>query len=233
MELRHERGDRSQQLPQRRVQGIGPGISRRRQLPLRGELPQRHGGCLRQELRSASRSVRGAFVDSTIPSGFAPFNVVNVGNGKLAVTYAKQDAAKHDDVAGPGNGYVTIYDTSGNLMSRLAHTPYLNSPWAVVVAPASGFGGFGGDYSGWTVRQRRDRGLHSQPAISSDCCLIPPPCSCRLTVCGDWDSATACGRVPRPRSVLHRRIFDEAHGIFGSITCCSTGPLTHVSIIKK
>src|SRR5271157_1753595 len=75
-----------------------------------------------------------SFVDSTIPSGFAPFNVANIGGGKLAVTYAKQDAAKHDDVRGPGNGYITIFDTSGNILSRLPHPPYLNSPWAVVVA---------------------------------------------------------------------------------------------------
>ena len=46
-----------------------------------------------------------AFVDSTIPAGYAPFNVQLIGTNKLAVTYAKQDAAKHDDVPGPGNGY--------------------------------------------------------------------------------------------------------------------------------
>src|SRR5271165_2348590 len=61
----------------------------------------------------------GSFVDSTIPAGFAPFNVANFGSGKLAVTYAKQDADKHDDVRGPGNGYVTIFDTSGTILSRL------------------------------------------------------------------------------------------------------------------
>ena len=42
-----------------------------------------------------------AFVDSTIPSGFAPFGIQLVGNS-LIVTYAKQDAEKHDDVAGTG-----------------------------------------------------------------------------------------------------------------------------------
>ncbi len=60
------------------------------------------------------------------------------------MTYAKQDAAKHDDVPGPGNGYVDIYDTEGNLQLRLAHTLYLNAPWGVVQAPAS-FSGFGND----------------------------------------------------------------------------------------
>jgi uncharacterized protein (TIGR03118 family) len=85
-----------------------------------------------------------AFVDSSIPSGYAPFNVQLIGTTKLAVTYAKQDAAKHDDVAGPGNGYVDIYDTEGNLQFRLTHNLFLNSPWAVVLAPQS-FSGFSGD----------------------------------------------------------------------------------------
>ena len=56
-----------------------------------------------------------AFVDCSIPSGYAPFNVQLIPGNKLVVTYAKQDAAKHDDVPGPGNGYVDVYDTQGNL----------------------------------------------------------------------------------------------------------------------
>ena len=40
--------------------------------------------------------------------GFAPFNIQLI-NGNLIVTYAKQDAERHDDVAGPGNGYVDVY----------------------------------------------------------------------------------------------------------------------------
>jgi len=70
-----------------------------------------------------------AFVDSTLPAGYAPFNVQLVGSN-LVVTYAKQDAAKHDDVPGEGNGYVDIYDTQGSLQLRLAHNLYLNAPWA-------------------------------------------------------------------------------------------------------
>ena len=35
-------------------------------------------------------------------------------NGKLFVTYAMQDADKHDDVAGPGNGFVDVYSNDGD-----------------------------------------------------------------------------------------------------------------------
>jgi uncharacterized protein (TIGR03118 family) len=83
-----------------------------------------------------------AFANPAVPTGFAPFNIQNIG-GKLYVTYAKQDAAKHDDVAGAGNGYVAVFDMSGNLVANLAAQGPLNSPWGLAVAPAS-FGDFAG-----------------------------------------------------------------------------------------
>jgi uncharacterized protein (TIGR03118 family) len=92
----------------------------------------------------------GQFTDTTAPAGFAPFGVVNI-NGTLFVSYAKQNAEKHDDVAGPGNGFIDEFDTSGNFLKHFAlgtaaggALTVLNSPWGMTVAPA-GFGDFGGD----------------------------------------------------------------------------------------
>jgi uncharacterized protein (TIGR03118 family) len=59
------------------------------------------------------------------------------------VTYAKQDEDKEDDVAGPGNGYVDVFETDGTFVRRFASQGQLNSPWGIVQAPAS-FGQFGG-----------------------------------------------------------------------------------------
>ena len=81
-----------------------------------------------------------SFDDGKIPEGYAPFNVQNIG-GSLFVTYAKQNAARHDDVAGEGFGFVDIYSTTGKLEGRLEHGPWLNSPWGVVWAPRD-FGEF-------------------------------------------------------------------------------------------
>ena len=61
--------------------------------------------------------VPGAFTDPSLPAGYAPFNL-KVINGDLYVTYAVQDAAKHDDVAGPGNGLVDVFDLNGNFVKR-------------------------------------------------------------------------------------------------------------------
>jgi uncharacterized protein (TIGR03118 family) len=84
----------------------------------------------------------GAFVDPHLPNGYAPFNIVHIGNN-LFVTYAKQDAAKHDDVALPAHGLVDIFDLSGKMLSRFTQHAHLNSPWGVVQVPAS-FGDLAG-----------------------------------------------------------------------------------------
>ena len=85
----------------------------------------------------------GAFTDRRIPKGFAPFGIQNL-NGNIYVTFAKQDADAHDDVAGRGNGFVDEFDTSGQLIGRLKHGKYFSSPWGMAMAPAD-WGQFGGD----------------------------------------------------------------------------------------
>ena len=84
----------------------------------------------------------GAFVDTKIPAGFAPFNIQAIGSN-LYVTYAKQDANKFFNVAGPGDGYVDVYDSTGKLLQSFFGGPGspLNSPWGVAIAPAT-FGKF-------------------------------------------------------------------------------------------
>ena len=85
----------------------------------------------------------GAFVDASVPAGYAPFNIQNLG-GKLYVMYAKQNAAKSFAVSGAGLGYVAIFDLNGNLIMHLASNGPLNAPWGVAVAPAT-FGAFAND----------------------------------------------------------------------------------------
>jgi uncharacterized protein (TIGR03118 family) len=81
-----------------------------------------------------------AFLDREIPEGFAPFNVQEV-NGNLYVTYARQNATKHDDLDFPGLGFVDKFSPKGKLLQRLKHGPWLNAPWGVALAPAN-FGFF-------------------------------------------------------------------------------------------
>jgi uncharacterized protein (TIGR03118 family) len=84
-----------------------------------------------------------AFTDSSLPDGYAPFNIVSLGD-RMFVTYAIQDDQKHDDVAGESHGIVNTFDVTGGSQQRFAQHGQLNSPWGVAVAPAS-FGDIAGD----------------------------------------------------------------------------------------
>ena len=90
----------------------------------------------------APTTLAGNFTDPNLPAGFAPFNIWNLG-GKLYVMYAKQNAAKVRDTAGPGNGFVSSFDLNGNFLRRIVSNGPLNSPWGVAIAPAT-WGAFGG-----------------------------------------------------------------------------------------
>lgn len=82
----------------------------------------------------------GVFTDPTLPAGFAPFGLQAI-NGNIYVSYAKQDVEKHDDVAGPGLGFVNVFDPDGHRIRRVVSRGKLNSPWGMTLAPA-GFGKF-------------------------------------------------------------------------------------------
>jgi uncharacterized protein (TIGR03118 family) len=84
----------------------------------------------------------GSFTDPTIPSGFAPFNIQNLGD-TLYVTYAKV-GPDGDDEAGSGNGFVDAFDLQGNFIARVGSNGALNSPWGLALAPTS-FREFAGD----------------------------------------------------------------------------------------
>ena len=85
----------------------------------------------------------GTFKDPMLPTGYAPFNVQNLG-GKLYVAYALQNASQSFATPGAGNGYVDVFDTAGTLVQRLISAGHLNAPWGLAIAPAT-FGDFGND----------------------------------------------------------------------------------------
>jgi len=86
-------------------------------------------------------NIPNGFRDHKIPSGFAPFGISAI-NGNLYVTYAKQDEDKEDDVPGPGDGFLNIFDTHGRLLERFISRGELNAPWGMAWVPFEGFGEF-------------------------------------------------------------------------------------------
>lgn len=91
----------------------------------------------------AASDLSGNFIDPTLPSGYAPFNIQNL-NEKLYVTYALQNPSSPDEVAGTGNGFVSVFDVQGNFQGRIASQGALDAPWGLAIAPTS-FGEFAGD----------------------------------------------------------------------------------------
>jgi uncharacterized protein (TIGR03118 family) len=86
----------------------------------------------------------GGFTDPNLPASYAPFGIANIG-GNLVVTFAKQQAGSEDEQHHQGFGVVDLFDSDGNLLSRIATHGQLNAPWGIAQAPATGFGPFSGD----------------------------------------------------------------------------------------
>ena len=76
-----------------------------------------------------------SFTDPTIPAGFAPFGIQDIG-GNLYVTYASQ--------TGGSGGYVDLFTEAGTFVKRVASGKPLNQPWGIAIAP-SNFGTLSGD----------------------------------------------------------------------------------------
>jgi uncharacterized protein (TIGR03118 family) len=155
-----------------------------------------------------------AFKDAQIPDGFAPFDVQLLGTD-LYVSYAQQDAAKHDDVAGPGNGFVDVYDTSGKLLTRLISHGDLNSPWGLAMAPA-GFGAFGGDL---LVGNFGDGAIHAyDPMTGAEKGQLTNTDGNPILINGLWGLRFGNGTFGSPNTLVFTAgIGDESHGLLGEI----------------
>lgn len=158
-------------------------------------------------------TLSGSFTDPGIPAGYAPFGIAAI-DGNLFVSYAKQDAAKHDDVAGPGHGFVDVFDTNGNLIRRFASRGALNSPWGMVRAPLD-FGGFsahvliGNFGDGHISAFDSDGDFRGQLRDTS---------GRRITIDGLWGLIFGIGLAADPNTLYFTAgTNDEADGLFGSL----------------
>jgi uncharacterized protein (TIGR03118 family) len=157
-----------------------------------------------------------AFEAEGVPSGFAPFNIQNIG-GSLLVTYAKQTADRHDDVAGDGLGYVNIYSPSGKLEKRLQHGPWMNAPWGAVWTPRD-FGEFsnriliGNFGSGWIAAFNGFTGKFIG--------FMKKPDDSLVTIDGLWSLTFGNGAGAGPSTTLYftAGINGEKNGLFGTLT---------------
>jgi uncharacterized protein (TIGR03118 family) len=156
-----------------------------------------------------------SFSDPTIPAGFAPFGIHNIG-GKLYVTFAKQGPGKADDDARPGNGFVDVFAPDGGLLQRLVSRGKLDSPWAVTLAPES-FGTFGGDILVGNFGNGRINAY--DPTSGEFQGELSGPGGGPITIDGLWGlrfAPAAPGAGPNTL-FFTAGLNDEADGLFGTI----------------
>ncbi len=156
-----------------------------------------------------------AFTDTTIPAGFAPFNVMPLGDS-VYIAYAMQDDDKEDDQAGPGNGYVSVFKTDGTYVKTLISGGELNSPWALALAP-SNFGALAGML---LVGNFGDGLVHAyDPTSGALVGQLTDTTGKPLLIPGLWDLKVG----PTGTTDLSKTLFfsagpgGEAHGIFGKL----------------
>jgi uncharacterized protein (TIGR03118 family) len=168
----------------------------------------------------APTTVPGSFVDPNLPKGFAPFNVQEIA-GRIVVAYAKQDADAEDEEAGPGLGYVDVFDTSGHLIRRLISQGALNAPWGLALAPRH-FGPFSGDL---LVGNFGDGAINAyDPRTGAFDGSLTNKDGNQIKINGLWALRFGNGVIGTPHTLLFTAgIADEDHGLFGEIVVRGSG----------
>jgi uncharacterized protein (TIGR03118 family) len=162
-----------------------------------------------------------AFEAEGVPHGFAPFNVQNIG-GTLFVTYAKQDAARHDPVGGDGLGFVELFSPAGKHIGHLEHGDWFNAPWGVVWTTRD-FGEFsnailvGNFRSGWIAAFNGFTHKFIGFVKNTDNSLMFIDGLWSLTFGNDGDPAKN-GAGPANTLFFTAGINGEQDGLFGTIT---------------
>jgi uncharacterized protein (TIGR03118 family) len=157
-----------------------------------------------------------SFTDNDLPEGYAPFGI-RVLNGRLYVTFALQDEDAEDDVAGPGHGFVDVFDLGGNKLKRLISHGELNSPWGLALAPAN-FGKFSGDLLVGNFGNGHINAYRIADGAARGHMLRPNGGT--LEIDGLWGLHFGNDAAAGPSNVL---LFtagpeDESHGLFGTLT---------------
>jgi uncharacterized protein (TIGR03118 family) len=162
----------------------------------------------------------GAFTDSTLPAGYAPFGIANIG-GKLYVSYALQGPDATDELHGAGFGFIDVYTTDGHLQQRLVSQGKLNAPWGMVQATAN-FGDFSNDL---LVGNFGDGHINVYNPTSGKFLGTLKTDGKAITIDGLWGLAFGNGNKAGDPNTLYYAAGpnDEADGLFGKITANAPG----------
>jgi len=162
----------------------------------------------------------GGFADPSLPNGYAPFGIQNVGGNHLVVTFAKQEAGSADEQHHQGFGVVDMFDADGNLLSRIATHGQLNAPWGIAMAPDH-FGPFSGDLLIGNFGDGQINAYAQQPDGSWERAGgLRDSHGRQISIDGLWGIGFGNNAAAGPSTTLYFAAVpnDENDGLFGSIT---------------
>jgi uncharacterized protein (TIGR03118 family) len=172
-----------------------------------------------------------AFDDPRLPAHYAPFDV-QVLNGKVYVTYARQNAARHDDVAGPHRGFVDVFNLDGtpglpNGEVRLTSRGPLDSPWGLAIAP-QGFAGLSAPSNDpvLLVGNFGNGFINAFDATTgSRLGQLTDPDGEPIQIDGLWALRVGNGGAGGAADTVYftAGLFGETHGLFGSLSTVAAG----------
>jgi uncharacterized protein (TIGR03118 family) len=171
-----------------------------------------------------------SFTDSTLPAGYAPYNIqaLNTGSGgaaQLYVAYAEQAAPDDEtDTPGAGLGLVDVFDTNGTFVSHLIPVGgVLNAPWGIALAPAD-FAPLGNDL---LIGNFGDGKINAfNPTTGKFIAPVSDSAGNPLVIPGLWGIVFGNNSANQPLDTLFfaAGTDDQAHGTYGRIDVGATPP---------
>ena len=183
-------------------------------VPVRRRLPQRTDQRLRRHVPAGGHAPEGV-PRRAAADGVRPVQRAGPRRARCTSPTPSRTPTAHDEVAGPGMGFVDVYNGQGRLLKRLVSHGLLNAPWGLTIAP-EGFGHLGGDLLVGNFGDGRinvyDR--HSGRSEGTLRGVSGKP----ITIDGLWGLRFGNGVTGTPRTLIFSAgPNDEAHGLMGFI----------------
>jgi uncharacterized protein (TIGR03118 family) len=174
-------------------------------------------------VRQTPTATSFAFIDPTLPAGYAPFGIQALKTGaagvaQIYVSYAQQSLPdRHDQVDGAGLGLVDVYDTNGVFIRRLVGTgDKLNAPWGLALAPAD-FGTLSGAVLVGNFGDGKVNGYNATSGAYVG--TVANAAGAAFSVPGLWGIAFGNDAANQPHNTLFYAAGtnNEANGVYGRI----------------
>jgi uncharacterized protein (TIGR03118 family) len=148
------------------------------------------------------------FHDSDLPDNFIPYNIKNLGDNLIAITYTRNDFAQ-------GFGTVGLFTDKGEFLTNIKADVF-SSPWGIALAP-SNFGPFSNDLLVGNLTSGRIAAFSTTTGQFVD--FLRDPSGNIITIDGLWGLQFGNGVSAGDSNALYFSSGPNGyqHGLFGSL----------------